>query len=111
MNQIEKLIEEFCPEGVHFVELDELAQVSTGKAPVENWKSANGSFPFINGGTSPSGYVHDSNTAGNAIAIPSRGSVGRVAYLEAPFWCGPLSYRIRSQNEASVMTKYLFYFL
>ena len=111
MNKMEKLIQELCPEGVERFELGDLAKVSTGQAPDEDWKSGTGQFPFINGGTSPSGYVRTSNTIGDTIVIPSRGSVGRVAYLKHEFWCGPLSYRIQSFDDAVVSNKFLFYSL
>ena len=110
-NPFLELIQEFCPGGLQSLELGELAEVKTGQATDEDWKSKTGQFPFMNGGTSPSGEVRKSNTPGGTIVIPSRGSVGRVAYMEQPFWCGPLSYRIRSIDETQATNKFVFYFL
>ncbi len=111
MSKLEKLIQEMCPKGVDSFELGDLAKVSTGQTPDEDWKLGTGKFPFINGGTSPSGSVRTSNTNGDTVVIPSRGSVGRVAYMSQKFWCGPLSYRIQSIDESVVSNKFLFYSL
>lgn len=89
-------------------QLGELVEISTGtKRNLE----PDGSIAYVNGGVKPSGYVRDSNTAGNSITIPSRGSVGHVGYQKEDYWCGPLSYRIISKDESTFKTKYLFFAL
>lgn len=90
--------------------LEELATIGTGAKPPEGHLVDGASVAFLNGGTKPSGFVTESNTDGDTVAIPSRGSVGVVGYSADPFWCGPLCYRIRSKSP-SLLTRFLFYAL
>ncbi|CAL9577781.1 hypothetical protein SUDANB95_04931 [Actinosynnema sp. ALI-1.44] len=102
-------------EKVRWAALGELATVRTGQAPgdVLASPSEGGIFPFVNAGTTASGWTLKANTQGGAVTIPSRGQggVGVVGYQANDFWCGPLCYRIRSVDANIVTTKYLYYFL
>ena len=71
-----------------------------------------GYYPFINAGTTPSGYLSIYNTEPDTITTPSRGQggIGFVSYQAGRFWCGPLSYRIRSKNK-DLFIRYLYYWL
>jgi type I restriction enzyme S subunit len=108
MSRIDELIERLCPEGVEFKALGEVCTVGVGQRP--NPESSGGDFWWWNGGIEPSGKVGESNTDGDTITIPSRGSVGFVRYQKKPFWCGPLCYKIRSKRE-DLLTGFLFYYL
>ncbi|PZF66710.1 restriction endonuclease subunit S [Curtobacterium sp. MCPF17_047] len=92
--------------------LGELASVRTGQAPPHGVPASSGDFAFVNAGTTESGRSPESNTEADSVTIPSRGqgAVGIVGYQDAPFWCGPLCYRIRS-NEERLSTRFLYYFL
>ncbi|MGO2746779.1 restriction endonuclease subunit S [Microbacterium sp.] len=92
--------------------LGEVAIVRTGQAPVKSQVSDSGDFPFVNAGTSASGYVPSSNTTGQTITIPSRGQggVGIVGYQHEDFWCGPLCYRITARDDR-LSTRFLFHYL
>jgi len=46
MNKIEKLIKEFCPDGVEWKKLGEVCNISTGKLNA-NVKVENGKYPFF----------------------------------------------------------------
>jgi type I restriction enzyme S subunit len=92
--------------------LGEIAIIQIGQMPFAELLVEASAFPYVNAGTSASGYASQTNTSGETITIPSRGQggVGIVGYQTADFWCGPLCYRIKSNQEA-VKTKYLYYFL
>ena len=91
--------------------LGDVATIQTGEKPTEEQFAAGGDFAYLNGGVSPSGFVGEANTPGETIAIPSRGSVGKVAWSSRPFWCGPLSYRIRPMDQIGLSTRFLYFYL
>ena len=87
--------------------LGELCSINVGQAPAVN---EIGKYPFINAGTTPSGYVSAYNTEADTITTPSRGQggIGYVGYQTTRFWCGPLCYRIRSTSKM-VSTRFLYH--
>ncbi|MGQ2914563.1 restriction endonuclease subunit S [Microbacterium aurantiacum] len=99
-------------DGSDWLPLGEVASVRTGQSPPQGVPASSGEYAFVNAGTTESGRSSDANTDGDAITIPSRGQggVGIVGYQSAPFWCGPLCYRIRSSTNA-LHSRFLYYFL
>jgi type I restriction enzyme S subunit len=87
--------------------LGELCSISVGQATNDN---EIGQYPFVNAGTTPSGYLSTFNTEPDTITTPSRGQGGIVfvGYQTTRFWCGPLCYRIRSTNKI-ITTRFLYY--
>ncbi|MCD6367139.1 MAG: restriction endonuclease subunit S, partial [Bacteroidales bacterium] len=69
MNKVEKLINEFCPDGVEFKELGEVADIYTGTQLNRTKLPEIGEYPVLNGGINPSGYYHKYNTEENTIAV------------------------------------------
>ena len=96
-----------CLKDVAWKTLGEICSVGIGKAP-ETTES--GQYFFINAGTIPSGNLSSYNTEPDTITTPSRGQggIGYVGYQSDYFWCGPLSYRIRS-TDSKVLTRYVYY--
>ncbi|AXG44554.1 MULTISPECIES: restriction endonuclease subunit S [Photorhabdus] len=92
---------------VEWKTLGEMCTISVGQAPNVNEL---GNYPFVNAGTTPSGYLSTYNTESDVITTPSRGQggIGYVGYQKNRFWCGPLCYRIRSKSEL-ITTRFLFY--
>ncbi|MCX6435197.1 MAG: restriction endonuclease subunit S [Actinobacteria bacterium] len=87
--------------------MGELCSINVGQAPAVNEV---GEYPFVNAGTTPSGYVPAYNTEPGTITTPSRGQggIGYVGYQKTRFWCGPLCYRIRSTSEI-LSTRFLYH--
>lgn len=96
---------------VKWMTLGDVSQISVGQKPDEKITES-GLYPFINAGTTESGFVSSYNTESNTITTPSRGQggIGYVGFQKTKFWCGPLCYRIRS-NTSIVNTKFLYYFM
>jgi len=92
---------------VEWKPLGKLCSISVGQAPTVN---EIGEYPFVNAGTTPSGYLSTYNTEPDTITTPSRGQggIGYVGYQSSRFWCGPLCYRIRSTNNM-ITTRFLYY--
>jgi type I restriction enzyme S subunit len=91
------------------VKLGNITDIDVGQSPNN---TDIGCYPFINAGTTPSGYLSTYNTEPDTITTPSRGQggIGFVSYQAGRFWCGPLSYRIRSKNK-DLFIRYLYYWL
>jgi type I restriction enzyme S subunit len=92
---------------VEWKPLGKLCSINVGQAPNGN---EIGVYPFVNAGTTPSGYLSIYNTEPDTITTPSRGQggIGFVDYQTTRFWCGPLCYRIRSTNKI-ITTRFLYY--
>ena len=97
---------------VEWKTLGELTEINTGQKPSEILEVATG-VDYINAGTSRSGYCSASNCEGDTVTTPSRGQggIGYVGYQRAPFWLGPLCYKLQSLDQTVLINKYLFYFL
>lgn len=109
MSNIKKLLEDV---EVEWKTLGEVCDINTGqKPPIILDKPTN--FDYINAGTSKSGYCKNSNCEGDTVTTPSRGQggIGYVGYQSAPFWLGPLCYKLKSTDQSILINKFLFYFL
>lgn len=70
-----------------------------------------GSFPVINGGINPSGYIEQFNEDANTITISQGGaSAGYVNYITSKFWAGAHCFVIKP-DEQKVNKRYLYNFL
>ena len=70
-----------------------------------------GTFYYLNGGTTPSGYLDTFNTQENTISISEGGnSCGFVFYNVAKFWSGGHCYTLQNVDE-KCRNKYLYYYL
>ena len=57
MSKLEELIQELCPDGVEYVDLTDVCQISKGIQFNKKDMHDEGSYPVINGGISPSGCL------------------------------------------------------
>ena len=97
-------------ERVLIASLGELCKISVGR---KNGTAGEfGEYPYVNAGTSMSGFVNEWSEEGDCVTTPSRGQggMGFVAYQASRFWCGPLCYGMRSKH-SDVMIKYVYYYL
>ena len=97
-------------ERVLIASLGELCKISVGR---KNGTAGEfGEYPYVNAGTSMSGFVNEWSEEGDCVTTPSReqGGMGFVAYQASRFWCGPLCYVMRSKH-SDVMIKYVYYYL
>lgn len=97
-------------ERVLIASLGELCKISVGR---KNGTAGEfGEYPYVNAGTSMSGFVNEWSEEGDCVTTPSRGQggMGFVAYQASSFWCGPLCYVMRSKH-SDVMIKYVYYYL
>lgn len=97
-------------ESLSWKPLSEIATIRTGSKP--DLIAEDGSFPYVNAGTEPSGFTIDSNACGDAVTIPSRGQggAGHIGYQASDFWCGPLCYRVASKS-SDFANRFIYYYL
>ena len=109
MNKIEKLIEEFCPQGVEFLALGEVATLQRGTS-ITKKKINKGIVPVIAGGQKPAYYHNESNREGETIVVAGSGAyAGFVTYWTCPVFVSD-AFSIIPDNDV-LNTKYTYYFL
>ena len=95
MSKLDELINELCPDGVEYKTLNTICTISKGIQFNKRNMNSVGTFPVINGGTNPSGYIEQYNQDGNAITISQGGaSAGYVNWIPVKFWAGAHCYVI-----------------
>jgi len=110
MTKLEELLKEYCPEGVEYKTLGEVCEVSKGQQLNKSVMLDVGSYPVINGGINPSGYVEKFNCAGNIITVSQGGaSAGYVNWMKVKFWAGAHCYVIKVNDD--VENRYVYHFL
>ena len=77
------------------------------------WENMNdvGTYPVINGGINPSGYIEQFNQVENSITISQGGaSAGYVNWIKTKFWAGAHCYILKPFSEF-VLNRYVYHFL
>ena len=111
MSTIDELIAKYCPNGVEFKELGEIASIDTGIQLNKTSMSEFGKFPVLNGGISQSGYYNSFNTEANTITISQGGaSAGYVNFMKTKFWAGAHCFVIKLTSEF-ISNKFVYYVL
>lgn len=109
MTYIDDLIKEYCPNGVEWKELGEVAEVGTGSNNT-NEQVENGKYPF---------YVRSQNIKRintylfdeEAIIIPGEGGVGDIFhYIDGKYGLHQRAYRIHILSD-DIYTKFIYYYL
>ena len=90
------------------VKLGEVSKITKGvqfnKTDMGNF----GTYPVINGGVNPSGYIERYNQKENTVTVSQGGaSAGFVNWLHTKFWAGAHCYVIK--GEKYVTDKYLYH--
>ena len=110
MSNLYELIVKMCPDGVEHCELGSVCEIAKGvqfnKADMQD----EGTYPVINGGINPSGYIEQFNQDGNTITISQGGaSAGYVNWTSTPFWAGAHCYILKPSDK--VLSRYVFHFV
>ena len=99
MSKLDNLITEFCPEGVSYIPLGEVCDIYKGVQFNKVDMNETGSYPVINGGINPSGYIERFNENENTITISQGGaSAGFVNWLTVKFWAGAHCYIVKPKE-------------
>ena len=69
-----------------------------------------GSYPVINGGVNPSGYIEQYNCNENSITISQGGaSAGYVNFITKKFWLGAHCYALKPHE--NIHNRFLYHFV
>ncbi len=110
MSKLNDLINKFCPHGVEYVKLGDIATVSKGKQLNKSNLLSDGKYAVINGGVKPTGYWNEYNYSSNRITVSQGGSCGFVDFQNKPFWAGAHCYVIVDES-SSINYNFLYYIL
>ncbi|MBO6072813.1 restriction endonuclease subunit S, partial [bacterium] len=72
MSKIEELINKYCPNGVEFVKLKDIAELKKG-TPLKEENKIYGNVPVISSAKKPSFYHNEANRTANIITVASSG--------------------------------------
>lgn len=106
MDRIEKLIQEYCPDGVEFKELKQVAIISNGK---DHKHLEDGKIPVYGSGgimRYASMFIYNEES----VLIPRKGSIGNIFYVDIPFWAVDTIFYTKI-NSATMLPKFLYYYL
>ena len=112
MNKIEKLIQEFCPDGVEYYELGDIGKITIGEFVHKSRQSENGRYPVYNGGTTNTGLYDDFNNTSNKIVVSARGAnAGYVNKVLVDYWAGNSCYSISFIDNFKIDWIFVYYYL
>lgn len=116
MNQIEKLIQQYCPEGVEWKTIGEVTKVYTGgEVPENSVKGHNPTeeykFPIYANGAEVYGYTDNYRIDKDAVTISSIGANTGSIYFRSAFFTPTIRLKVLLPNDERLHTKFLFYFL
>ena len=111
MSKLDELIKELCPDGVESLPFGEIADIGKGIQFNKENMFDSGTYPVINGGITPSGFIEQYNQTEQTITISQGGaSAGFVNWIETKFWAGAHCYVIKSKKQI-VFNRYVYHFL
>lgn len=110
MSKLERLIQEYCQNGVGFRPLSDISKIVRGERITKKDLVKNGEFIVMSGGIQPMGRYTKNNRDGKTITISSYGAAGYIDFVEEPFWANDVCLSI-FPNKDIVLNKYLYYAL
>lgn len=109
MSRLDELIKELCPDGVEYINLENMAEIGTGRSDRKD-SCEDGRYPFyvrskdilkINN------YEYDET----AIIIPGEGGIGEIFhYVDGKYALHQRAYRIHVVTD-KLNSKYLYYYM
>ncbi len=109
-SKLEELVAKLCPDGVEFVTLGSVSNISMGEFVRKDKQNPKGKYPVYNGGTTNTGFYDTYNTTKNKIIISARGAAGFVNRVFSNFWAGNSCFVIDINNK-SLLWDFVYYFL
>jgi len=106
---IQRLIDELCPEGVELEDLGKIAEIGTGSSN-GNEATENGRYPlFVRSKTVKAIDTYEFDE--EAIVIPGEGGVGEIFhYINGKYALHQRAYRIHFST-SKILTKFAYYYL
>src|SRR5699024_7512178 len=110
MNYIDKLLQ---GKEVEWKTLEDFAEIKTGQSVSKQIISDNpGSYPVINSGREPLGFIDKWNTDNDPIGITSRGAgVGSITWKDGKYFRGNLNYSVTINDKSKLNVRFLYHLL
>ena len=108
MSKIEELIQQYCPDGVEYVKLGEVAEVCRGVRVVKKQLSDSG-YPVFQNCLAPMGYFDKTNCKGETTYIICAGAAGSIGYTKEDCWAADDCQYIKCSG--NIINKYIYYCL
>ena len=86
MSELERLIQELCPDGVEYKKLKEVATVERGRRVVREQLSQDSGFPVFQNSLTSMGFHIDTNYPAGTTFVIGAGAAGEIGYSEEHFW-------------------------
>ena len=93
---LDELIQQYCPDGVKYYHLNDVATIKRGERVTKAQLIPDGQYPVISGGVKPLGYLNRYNREANTITIAQYGTAGYVDWQQSPFWANDVCYSVFS---------------
>ena len=111
MSKLQELIDRLCPGGVPFKPFSDFISLETGDQFNKRDMNEKGTYPVLNGGINPSGYIESFNNEADTITISQGGaSAGYVNWMATKFWAGAHCYVVSILNER-ILKRYVYFLL
>lgn len=109
MSKLERLIQQYCPDGVEYLRLDSVCSVMRGKRLTKSQLTSDGKYKVFHGGIEPIGFFDEWNREGNTTMVINVGaSAGTIGYSSEKFWSSDGCFCL-SQSDL-ISGKFLFYY-
>lgn len=109
MSKLEELIQQYCPEGVEYYHLNDVATIKRGERVTKAQLVPDGQYPVISGGVKPLGYLNRYNREANTITIAQYGTAGYVDWQQNQFWANDVCYSVFSSK--IINNRFLYFVL
>lgn len=110
MTKLDRLLQQFCSDGVEYQRLGDIAKVLRGKRLTKNQLSEENIYPVYHGGLEPLGFYSEKNRDANTVMVINVGaSAGTVGFCDKDFWSSDGCFCI-SHNSVTI-PKYLYFAL
>ena len=94
---------------MEYVPLKQVCEISKGVQFNRINMKERGTYPVINGGMKPSGYIEQYNREGGSVTVAQGGAAGFVSWQDKQFWAGAHCYVIEPSDK--VTSRYMYHVL
>ena len=108
MSKLEKLIQQYCPDGVEYVRLGDVAQVCRGTRVVRSQLTEVG-YPVYQNCLTPMGCFEDTNCPKGTTFVICGGAAGNVGYTDVDCWAADDCEYIECSH--TILNRYVYYCL
>ena len=109
MSKLDKLLREFCPDGVEYKKLVDAVSIERGKRVVRSQLSISGKYPVYQNSLTPLGYHTDYNYNANTTFIIVAGAAGEIGFSDKAFWAADDCFAVVCPE--NVLNRYIYHLL